>query len=1306
MAILTGDGATIDRAGRIEIATDAEALSGADVDRAITPDQLMAVVSQGVSAVTGGLVYKGVFDATAQAPDLSNAEQGHFYKVEVAGTAFNKTFAVGDMLLINADMNGVIDPTKVDKIDNGESLAQLDDLTDVTLVNSTTGEVLRYDGNGWVNDKAGTDDVESKHTGVNYTGALNGSLTSHLSGIDSELNNRADTVNSIAVVNGAVTIGSDDIAGNHTGVNYTGLNTDSITTHLAGIDSELNNRADTVNSVAVINGAVTIGSDDITGNHTGVNYTGLNTDSITTHLDGIDEAIGNLDGTVASLELDNLTDVTLGTLTAGEVLRYDGVNWVDATLSYNDLSNTPALADSTDDLTSDHAGVNYTGALNGSLTSHLSGIDSELNNRADTVNSVAVINGTVTIGSDDITGNHTAVNYTGLNTDSITTHLAGIDNVIGGLDGTVASLELDNLNDVTLSGTLTAGEVLRYDGANWVDATLSYNDLSNTPALADSTDDLTSDHAGVNYTGALNGSLTSHLSGIDTALGSLTTDLGGLTDVTLGTLTAGEVLRYDGVNWVDATLSYNDLSNTPAIADSTDDLTSDHTGVNYTGALNGSLTSHLSGIDTALGSLTTDLGGLTDVTLGTLTAGEVLRYDGANWVDATLSYNDLSNTPALADSTDDLTSDHTGVNYTGALNGSLTSHLSGIDSELNNRADTINSIAVVNGAVTIGSDDITGNHTAVNYTGLNTDSITTHLAGIDSALAVAVSNAGLDDLQDVVLGTLTSGEVLRYDGANWVDATLSYNDLSNTPALADSTDDLTSDHTGVNYTGALNGSLTSHLSGIDSELNNRADTVNSIAVVNGAVTIDSDDITGNHTGVNYTGLNTDSITTHLAGIDNVIGGLDLTSLDGIALSGTLTAGEVLRYDGNDWVDATLSYNDLSNTPALADSTDDLTSDHTGVNYTGALNGSLTSHLSGIDTKIGTLAGAGQVEDVTTATTLSKGFLYQAVNAGAITHTLPATSSSNEGDTVKVMRGSTGTVTVQQDPADSGLKIRSASGFSSTYKLNKQGEYVEFIFDADDTLWRMVDQRKAYVENVITTTSNPLAITEPYAVYDLQATGTGTIAVTLPISADLKTGDTFKFRVAVDRDIELNVAGADSGNVAFFQGSTNHGDQVTVSALNDQVFEVHVLASGDYLVSNVLGTASRYDVGTLATNVVQLDAQGKLPAVDGSLLTGISAGGGLSFSRQGADFNANVNFHYSVSTSTGAVIANLPALSSVNDGDQVRFYFRERTGTDNLTVTRASATSDTINGATSWLLDVQYESITLVANTTDSIWEIV
>jgi len=145
MAILTGGGTTF------TIATDAEALSGADVNKAITPAQLMTVVSQGVAAVAGGLVYKGTFDATALSPDLSNARQGDFYKVSVADTAFGQSFAVGDMLLINADMGGVIDASKVDKIDNGESLAQLDDISDVALVNSTTGEVLKYDGAQWVN---------------------------------------------------------------------------------------------------------------------------------------------------------------------------------------------------------------------------------------------------------------------------------------------------------------------------------------------------------------------------------------------------------------------------------------------------------------------------------------------------------------------------------------------------------------------------------------------------------------------------------------------------------------------------------------------------------------------------------------------------------------------------------------------------------------------------------------------------------------------------------------------------------------------------------------------------------------------------------------------------------------------------------------------------------------------------------------------------------------------------------------------------------------------------------------------------
>jgi len=67
---------------------------------------------------------------------------------------------------------------------------------------------------------------------------------------------------------------------------------------------------------------------------------------------------------------------------------------------------------------------------------------------------------------------------------------------------------------------------------------------------------------------------------------------------------------------------------------------------------------------------------------------------------------------------------------------------------------------------------------------------------------------------------------------------------------------------------------------------------------------------------------------------------------------------------------------------------------------------------------------------------------------------------------------------------------------------------------------------------------------------------------------------------------------------------------------------------------------------------------------------------------------------------------LPAISGVGDGDQVRIYFRERGSTNDITINVAAASGDLINGSGSFTLDVQYESITLVANTTDAIWEVI
>jgi len=115
---------------------------------------------------TGGLEYKGAFNATAGTPSLANAEKGDFYIIDTAGTIYGQTWAVGDHLLINEDMGGSITNSKIDKIDNTQA---------VTSVNTQTGAVV-VSGN----------DILADHTAVNYT-AANNNIDGHFSGVDTKL---------------------------------------------------------------------------------------------------------------------------------------------------------------------------------------------------------------------------------------------------------------------------------------------------------------------------------------------------------------------------------------------------------------------------------------------------------------------------------------------------------------------------------------------------------------------------------------------------------------------------------------------------------------------------------------------------------------------------------------------------------------------------------------------------------------------------------------------------------------------------------------------------------------------------------------------------------------------------------------------------------------------------------------------------------------------------------------------------------------------------------------------------------------
>ena len=139
--------------GKIRIATSAEATTGTDDTTAITPLKLKSVVD---AAVVGGVTYQGTFDASSPA-DLSNATKGDLYIISVAGTYQGQTWAVGDHLLINADMGGTLDPNKIDKVDNTDSVTSVAGRTGaVTLSTADISGLATVASTGAYSDLSGT----------------------------------------------------------------------------------------------------------------------------------------------------------------------------------------------------------------------------------------------------------------------------------------------------------------------------------------------------------------------------------------------------------------------------------------------------------------------------------------------------------------------------------------------------------------------------------------------------------------------------------------------------------------------------------------------------------------------------------------------------------------------------------------------------------------------------------------------------------------------------------------------------------------------------------------------------------------------------------------------------------------------------------------------------------------------------------------------------------------------------------------------------------------------------------------------
>jgi hypothetical protein len=173
---------------------------------AVTPAGLQAEIG----GITGGLTYKGLWDAVNAVPDLSNALQGDFYKISAAGSRYGQDWEINDHLIINEDMGGSIVNSRIDKIDNTEQVAELNDLTDVTITSQASGEVLKYDGSAWVNAALTTSDVSGVATDADLT-TLEGRVTTNegdISALDGRVTTNEGDINAIELEVGTIESGA------------------------------------------------------------------------------------------------------------------------------------------------------------------------------------------------------------------------------------------------------------------------------------------------------------------------------------------------------------------------------------------------------------------------------------------------------------------------------------------------------------------------------------------------------------------------------------------------------------------------------------------------------------------------------------------------------------------------------------------------------------------------------------------------------------------------------------------------------------------------------------------------------------------------------------------------------------------------------------------------------------------------------------------------------------------------------------------------------------------------------------------
>jgi len=585
-------------AGKIRIATSAEATAGTNDLTAMTPAKVKSVVD---AAVVGGVTYKGTFDAGSPL-DLSNAVKGDLYIISGAGTYAGRSWDVGDHLLVNADMGGTVTDSKIDKIDSTDS---------VTSVAGRTGAVVLSAGDisglatvatsGAYSDLSGTPTLATVAT----TGAY-----SDLSGLPT-----LGTAAALDVGTSALNVVQLDASGKLPAIDGSQLTNlpSGVTTLDALTDVTITTPADrqvlTYDSASSewINSAVAYA--DVTGTPTlaAVATTGAYSDLsgtptlATVATTGAYSDLGGLPtlGTAAALDvgtsalnvvqldasgklpavdgsqltnlpptsLDGITDVTITAPADRQVLTYDSASseWINSAVAYADVTGTPTLAT-----------VATTGAY-----SDLSGTPTLAT--VATTGAYSDLSGTPTLATvattgaySDLSGLPTLGTAAALDVGTSALNVVQLDASakLPAVDGSqlinLPPTSLDGITDVTITAPADR-QVLTYDSASseWINSAVAYADVTGTPTLATvATTGAYSDLSGTPTLGTaaaldvgtsalnvvqLNGS--AQLPAVDGSLLTgvvATVALNDITDVTITTPADRQVLTYDSATseWI------------------------------------------------------------------------------------------------------------------------------------------------------------------------------------------------------------------------------------------------------------------------------------------------------------------------------------------------------------------------------------------------------------------------------------------------------------------------------------------------------------------------------------------------------------------------------------------------------------------------------------------------------------------------------------------------------------------------------------------------------------------------------------